>query len=263
MRFNHGIFQAGQLTRGVMLLLGACVGVFALQVIMPDSMNLGFVRLFGLSVDGIKQGWWWQVMTYGLLHGNLLHIVLNMLGLYFLGPELERHMGFPAFLLMFGCCVVLGGLGWLAMMYPTEGVCVGASGGIFGLIGAFAGFFPRRQITLLIFFVLPVTMPAWLMGALFGLIQLAYLFDPGPSGIAYAAHLAGGIAGYVFARLSMRPRAAVYRGEAPRRSMFAADSPSAEEVDRILDKISRDGIHTLTPRERDQLQRAGKRSRGW
>ncbi|HMO03022.1 MAG TPA: rhomboid family intramembrane serine protease [Kiritimatiellia bacterium] len=262
MRFNHGIFQAGQLTRGVALLLGACGGVFALQVILPTAMENEFVRLFGLSVDGIKQGWWWQVMTYGLLHGNLLHILLNMLGLYFLGPELERHMGFPAFLVMFGCCVVLGGLGWLAMMYPTEGVCVGASGGIFGLIGAFAGFFPRRQITLLVFFVLPVTMPAWLMGALFGLVQLAYLFDPGPSGIAYAAHLAGGIAGYVFARLAMRPRTAM-RYDVQRRSMFAADSPSSEEIDRILDKISREGIHTLTPRERDQLQRAGKRSRGW
>lgn len=240
-----------------------CCGIFVAQWMMPYRMELVFIKTFGLSVEGVMNGWFWQFATYGLLHGNLLHLLLNMIGLFFLGPELERHMGTRTFLLMFGFCSVLGGLGWFALMNPYEGTCVGASGGIFGLIGAFAGLFPNRQLTLLIFFVLPVTMPAWLMAVLFGLLQLAYLFNPGPSGIAYAAHLAGGIAGFLFARIVFKEN----RFQSPRsnirRSMFAADSPTSGEIDAILDKVAREGIHTLTTRERSQLQKAGRRSRGY
>jgi hypothetical protein len=120
--------------------------------------------------------------------------------------------------------------------------------------------FPNRQITLLIFFVLPITMPAWLMAALFGLLQLAYLINPGPSGIAYAAHLAGGIAGYLFARVMYRGYEGRYTGfnfKGFQRS--AHDVPTRQEIDVILDKISREGIHTLTSRERAILQKAGRR----
>jgi membrane associated rhomboid family serine protease len=264
MQFNNGMFQFGLLTRGVKSLMLLCGGVFVAQVLMPFHLEQLFVKTFGLSVEGIMNGWLWQFLTYGLLHGNLLHLFLNMLGLFFLGPELERYMGTRTFLLMFGFCCVLGGLGWLALMYPVEGSCVGASGGIFGLIGAFAGLFPHRQLTLLIFFVLPVTMPAWLMAALFGLLQLAYLVNPGSSGIAYSAHLAGGIAGFFFTRILYKDRSG-YGSPRPvtKRSMFAADSPTADEIDAILDKVAREGIHTLTRREREQLQKAGRRSRGY
>lgn len=256
---HNGMFQYGGLTRGVRGLMVACVSVFILQLVL-DFAGFGplFMKVFGLNVEGILNGWLWQVITYSLLHGTLLHLLLNMLGLFFLGPELERHLGTSRFLMLFAFCCVLGGLGWLALIYPYEGTCVGASGGIFGLIGAFAGLFPHRQITLLVFFVLPVTMPAWLMAVLFGMLQLAYLFNPGSSGIAYAAHLAGGVAGYIFTRLLLRERTApAPRG--PRRSMFASDQPTPEEIDHLLDKISREGIHTLTPRERAQLQRASRR----
>jgi membrane associated rhomboid family serine protease len=263
MQFNNGMFQFGLLTRGVKSLMLLCCGVFVAQLLMPLRLEQIFVKFFGLSVEGIMNGWLWQFVTYGLLHGGFLHLFLNMLGLFFLGPELERHMGTRTFLLMFVFCCVLGGLGWLALMYPYEGICVGASGGIFGLIGAFAGLFPNRQLTLLIFFVLPVTMPAWLMAVLFGLLQLAYLFNPGPSGIAYAAHLAGGIAGFLFTRIIFKSRDYSAPVSTIRRSMFAADSPTPEQIDAILDKVAREGIHSLTARERSQLQKAGRRSRGY
>lgn len=244
------------ITPAVKSLMIACTGVYLIQRLMPDPTTLAFMKLFGLGVEGMMNGFVWQLATYTFLHGNLLHLLLNMLGLFFLGPELERRLGVRMFLALFMFSAILGGLGWLALTWPYEGICVGASGGVFGLIGAFAGLFPHRQLTLLVFFVLPVTMPAWLMAVLFGLLQLAYLLNPGGTGIAYAAHLAGGLAGYVFVRM-------MYRTPGPRTNFSirptAPSAPTEAEIDRILDKISQEGLHRLTPREREMLHRAGRR----
>ncbi len=249
------------LTPGVKGLMIACGVIFVFQLALPLTVEQGFVKLFGLGVEGVMRGWWWQFATYALLHGNMWHLLLNMLGLFFLGPELERNLGTRMFLIMFAFCCVLGGIGWLALTWPYDFLCVGASGGIFGLIGAFAGLYPHRQLTLLVFFVIPVTMPAWLLAVLFGLMQLAYLLNPGGSSIAYAAHLAGGIAGFLFTKVMYRHgRRTTFR---PQREQFVATHaeprpPTREEIDAILDKISREGIHRLTPRERAMLQRARK-----
>jgi membrane associated rhomboid family serine protease len=251
------------LTPTVKKLMIACGAVFLLQFLMPFRYELGFLSFFGLGVEGIARGWFWQFATYAFLHGSFFHLLMNMIGLFFLGPELERHLGARHFFIMFMFSAVIGGIGWLALTWPFEGICIGASGGVFGLIGAFAGLFPHRQLTLLVFFVLPVTMPAWLLAVLFGVMQLAYLLTPGESGIAYAAHLAGGVAGYLFTRVMFRPG----RIKAPPfASPFGApppppprpSAPTRAEIDAILDKISRDGLHALTPRERDMLQKVGR-----
>lgn len=259
MYIDNSMFRAGYLTRSVKAIMALCVGVYVLQLALPKGVDIHLVYWFGLSVEGIRSGWVWQFLTYTFLHGSFVHILMNMLGLFFLGPELERTMGTRTFTAMLAFCGILGGLGWLLLTYPYEGVCVGASGAIFGLIGAFAGLFPNRQLTLLVFFILPVTMPAWLLAVLFGLMQLAYLLNPGPSGIAYAAHLAGGIAGYIFVRVLYRRRG--LSGAFSQAKITRENSPSQSEVNAILDKISTSGIHTLTPRERSILQEAGRRSR--
>jgi len=251
--------QFNTLTPVVKRLMIACTAVFVVQFILPLRLELLLVDIFGLGVTGIMRGWVWQLLTYGVLHGSLLHLLLNMLGLFFLGPELERHLGSRVFFIMFLFCVALGGLGWLALTWPYEGICIGASGGIFGLIGAFAGLFPRRQLTLLVFFILPVTMPAWVMAVLFGVFQLAYLLEPGGTGIAYAAHLAGGVAGFLFVRVILRPKrsraADAYTYYPP------ASTPARAEIDAILDKITREGLHALTPREREILRNASRTGR--
>ena len=247
------------LTPVVKRLMIVCGAIFVVQLfLMPLGLELPFVEFFGLGVEGIMRGWLWQLITYAFLHGGLLHLLLNMLGLFFLGPELERYLGARMFFIMFLFCSLLGGLGWLALTWPYEGVCIGASGGIFGMIGAFAGLFPHRQLTLLVFFVLPVTMPAWLLAVLFGLIQMAYLLNPGGSGIAYAAHLAGGLAGYLFVKVIYRQRRRFVR-IVPRDDNTV--DLSRAEIDRVLDKITTEGLHALTPRERMILQQASKKSR--
>lgn len=245
------------MTPVVKKLMMACGVVFLIQFLLPRSIEQGFMEFFGLGVDGIMRGWIWQFATYAFLHGSLMHLLLNMLGLFFLGPELERTLGRRMFFIMFMFCAVLGGVGWLSLTWPYEGICIGASGGIFGLIGAFAALYPRRQLTLLVFFVLPVTMPAWMLAILFGVFQLAYLLEPGGSGIAYAAHLAGGVAGYLFARVLYRParRSAAWSEV----QYIPPPPPGRGEIDAILDKISREGLHSLTTSERLILKQAGQR----
>lgn len=247
-------------TPAVKGLLASCMVVFVVQAILPLSMEARLLEVFGLGVEGFMRGWWWQLLSYAFLHGSIMHILLNMLGLFFLGPELERYLGPRIFLLLFFTCIMLGGVGWLVLTWPYAGICVGASGGVFGLIGAFAGLFPRRQLTLLVFFILPVTMPAWLLALLFGFIQLGYLLDPGESGIAYAAHLAGGLAGFIFSRVVCRQHDRL----SFRRSLsHAGDAthmrPSQAEVDAILDKISTEGLHKISAHEREVLRRAGRK----
>lgn len=263
MFIDTGMFRGGYLTRSVKAILLLCIGVFLVQILLyllPGGLEYRLLRWLGLSVEGVTHGWWWQFLTYAMLHGSFVHLLLNMLGLFFLGPELERAMGTKSFTTMFVFCAVLGGIGWFSLTYPYDGVCVGASGGVFGLIGAFAGLFPHRQLTLLVFFVLPVTMPAWLLAVLFGLMQLAYLLNPGPSGIAYAAHLAGGLAGYIFVKMLYRQgRGWTVRSALHRPAIFKDAGPSPDEVNAILDKISSKGIHSLTPRERSILQKAGRK----
>jgi len=263
MYIDNSIFSNRYLTKSVKMILILCTGIYAIQLflhLIPGGLDFQLVRVFGLSVEGVTGGWLWQFVSYALLHGTFFHLLLNMLGLFFLGPELERTMGTRSFTAMFIFCAVLGGIGWIALTYPYDGVCVGASGGIFGLIGAFAGLFPNRQLTLLVFFVLPVTMPAWLLAVLFGLIQLAYLLNPGASGIAYAAHLAGGIAGFIFVKVLYRKEGGWNAGLSQIRSVKSMDrDPSTVEINAILDKISSDGIHSLSARERAVLQKAGRR----
>lgn len=242
------------LTPVVKRIMIACGAVFLVQMALPFPADRAFVEWFGISVSGIASWHIWQLVTYAFLHGGFIHLLMNTIGLFFLGPELERYLGGRMFFILFMFCSILGGLGWLTLTWPYEGVCIGASGGVFGLIGAFAGLFPHRQLTLLVFFVLPVTMPAWLLAVLFGFMQLAYLLNPGESSIAYAAHLAGGVAGYLFTRIMFRPGRAFRLGSLRRPAPPAG--PTREQIDAILDKITRDGLHALTPREREMLHQA-------
>jgi hypothetical protein len=115
--------------------------------------------------------------------------------------------------------------------------------------------FPRQPITLLLFFIFPITLETWLLVAGLSLIQLLYLLNPGFGGVAYAAHLAGALAGYVYAFAAYRSdrwRTFLQRRETPA-------PPNRDDVDRLLDKVAEKGIQSLSRRERETLERASKR----
>ena len=142
----------------------------------------------------------WQVITYGFLHGGLMHIGFNMLALYMFGGQLERAFGSRRFLVYYMGCIFAAALTQLTVLsfvggeaYPT----VGASGGVFGLLLAYGLFFPHHKVMLLI---PPIPMPAWLFVSLYGLLEIYLGVTGTQSGVAHFAHLGGMLGGWLLIR---------------------------------------------------------------
>jgi membrane associated rhomboid family serine protease len=132
----------------------------------------------------------WQLVTYALLHGGLLHLAFNMYGLWMFGSALEQVWGPRRLLQYYLASVLVAGLVQLVvasgspMAYPT----VGASGGLFGLLLGYAMLFP------------PIPMPAWLFAVVFGLLELTLGVTGEASGIAHFAHVGGMLGGWLMLR---------------------------------------------------------------
>jgi membrane associated rhomboid family serine protease len=190
-------------------LLIANVLVFIVQTLLGDEQTLAVSRWFALwpighdlAVDlgggdiagvGFRV---WQLVTYGFMHGSIMHIVLNMYALYMFGGLIERVMGQRRFVIYYFTCLVAAAVAQLAVvyffepgrMYPT----VGASGAVFGLLGAFAMLFPREKLMLI---PIPIGIPAWLFVTLYGAAELIFGVTGTVSGVAHFAHLGGLFAG--------------------------------------------------------------------
>lgn len=239
------------------------VGVFLLFWLLRAHALYG---LLALSLDGLRQGHVWQPFTYMFLHGGFTHLLFNMFTLYFLGPETERAMGSKHFLAMYLLSGLLGGLGWIWLSPQPHALCVGASGAIYGVLAAFATLYPRRRLTLLVFFIFPVTLLAWQLVAGLAFIEFVLANNDPASGIAHTAHLAGAFAGFLyidqlFENATLRrlwARARDYVAQKPHVPRAAPPPPDQAEVDRILDKISAQGIQSLTKAERQTLHRASR-----
>jgi membrane associated rhomboid family serine protease len=121
----------------------------------------GVLMYFYLIPDYVLQaGAWWQVVTYMFVHASWSHIFFNMLALFIFGIQVERHMGSTEFLLFYFVCGIGAGIVTLFFNSATgQGMVpvVGASGAIFGLLLAFAAFFPDARI--FVFGILPIRAP--------------------------------------------------------------------------------------------------------
>lgn len=261
-------FHVGRITPAVRMILMWTIAIFVVQILVNRATGGAFNLLFGLSSAIHRHGYVWQIVTYMFLHGHIWHLLLNMLMLFFLGPETERTIGTRHFLVLYFLSGVLGGLGWL-LMPGARGICIGASGAVLGVLAAFAALFPNRQITVLLFFVLPITIRAWVLVAVLVGIELLYVVNHFEDGIAHTAHLAGVASGYIYAltvfrgfRIRLFPR----RAKAPRGWQILrgedAQSVSSSEIDRILDKIANEGMGSLSRKERAILERASLERRG-
>jgi len=142
----------------------------------------------------------WQIVTYAFLHGSVAHIFLNMFALYMFGGQLERVFGQKRYLNLYFASVITAAISQLAYAalaggapYPT----VGASGGIFGLLLAFAMYFPQQTIVLLI---PPIPMPAWLFVTLYGALELFLGVSGEEAGVAHFAHLGGMVGAWLLIR---------------------------------------------------------------
>ena len=268
------------------ILLVSLVACYVVQLILEARFGQPQVDgLLGLSIEGLKAHWYWQLITFQFMHVSLLHIAGNMFGLYFFGRAMEEALGRKGMLWLYLLSGTLGGLVQVALGLAFvdrfgHATVMGASAGVFGLIAAFATREPNYPITLLVFFIIPVTLLAkWLL-LIEAVVTVGGLFMGGNT--AHGAHLGGMLTGIAFVkwggwfeglggswgaglrrRVSRVPvRTSAARAvRRPRKS--AEELTTAEfisrEVDPILEKISAQGIHSLTDRERQILEAARSR----
>jgi membrane associated rhomboid family serine protease len=187
----------GPVTPVVKALIIANVAMFLVRALVPAlTTPLGLVPqevLTGLRV--------WQLVTYLFLHGGVFHILFNMLTLWMFGVELERMWGSKYFAKYYFVAGIGAGLTQIiASFLPVDSFAslyyaqtIGASGAIYGLLLAYAMYFPHRQIMFFGIFPIEVRYFVLIMGA----ISLLYATDGG-SGVAHLAHLGGIAAGYLY-----------------------------------------------------------------
>jgi membrane associated rhomboid family serine protease len=174
-------------TRALIL---ANVGVFVAQLLVGSPMLVWFA-LWPIASGRFHP---WQIVTYAFLHGSFAHIFLNMFALFMFGRGLELYWGGRRFLGYYFVCVIAAALTQLAVEGAGGGAepVLGASGGVFGILLAFAWYFPRQRLILL---PIPIPMPAWLFVTGYALIELFSGLTRTQEGVAHFAHLGGMLGG--------------------------------------------------------------------
>lgn len=260
------------------------VVVFLAQLVIERFARLDFTGYLALSLEGLRHGFVWQVLTYQFMHANLLHLLVNCFVIYVFGREVEEALGRKSYLILYFASGVLGGLTQIAAGLLLGGyfaaAVVGASAAGFGVTAAYAMLFPDRII--LLFFIIPMRAKYLLLLSLGVAVWGIVAPDSGLGGvhIADAAHLGGMITGIVFIRWAMhwtwrwpklnprRPARKLVRVSSGSSALWRTkrgddEVPPEEflsrEVDPILDKISAQGIQSLTERERRILEAARTR----
>jgi membrane associated rhomboid family serine protease len=240
-------------------LIGLNVSVFIAQLFL-DAYQPGFVREYlGLSDQGLRAAYGWQIITAMFVHDGPWHLLGNMIILYLLGRDVESIIGQRQFLFLYLAGAVGGELGHLFLM-PATSVLWAASGGVAAVLVAYATILPELELTSLIFFIrLKAKHLAW--GA-FALAILGIAFDR-TARVTHSAYLGGCMAGWLYAHLLGFGRPSILqrtlrqrRTEVERYRAMSPDQFISEEVDPILDKISREGMQSLTWNERRTLARA-------
>jgi membrane associated rhomboid family serine protease len=187
-------------------LLFANVAVFLLQLSGSGGPALAWLALWPPAAGPIAGPSFepWQLVTYSFLHGSFAHIFFNMLALYMFGSDVERLFGSRFCLAYYFGCVVAAALCHLAVTawmgappYPT----VGASGGVYGLLLAFAIYFPQRRIILIF---PPIPMPACVFVLVFAVLELFFGVSGTQAGVAHFAHLGGMVGGWLMIQYRRR-----------------------------------------------------------
>jgi membrane associated rhomboid family serine protease len=225
----------------------------------------------------------WTIVTYMFAHEQIFHLLFNMLAVFFFGPPLEDRWGAREFLKFYLLAGVGGALLSLALPWPI----IGASAAVYGIMVAFAMYWPDNPIYF--FGIFPIK-AKWLVMGLIGL-SVFFALTGGQAGVAHLAHLGGAAVAFAYLRSPWAPSAwgavparkkrssfadwgfprrgrkqktppaqPVRSGKLPA-SMRSESAPKPErnlEIDRILDKISEQGIASLTDEELKQLREASR-----
>jgi len=246
----------------LLTLIGVNVAAYVGQLFL-ESFQMGFVHDFlGLSETGVQDAYAWQFITAAFMHSGPWHLVGNMLVLYLVGRDVESILGQRHFFFLYVAGAFAGELTHLFLM-PSSSVLLGASGGVVAVLMAYATILPELELTAMLFFLVPVRLKAKYLA--YGAVAIGFLllFLDRSAMVTHSAYLGGCAAGWLYAHLlgfgrpSMVQRALHQRKIAAERYRhMGADQFISEEVDPLLEKISREGLQSLTRRERRTLTRA-------
>jgi rhomboid family protein len=249
--------------RGVLLsLIGINLAVFVTQQVLLAHHPAAVIEYLGLSYRGIDQAYAWQFFSAMFLHAGVFSFAGGMIVLYFIGRDVESIFGQKHFLYLYLAGLVGGELGHLFLM-PSRTVLLAAPGGVAAVVVAFATVLPELELTQSLFFIPSAKLKAKYLGfALFAIGLVLVVLDR-QGVVSHSAFLGGGAAGWLYAHLLgfgrpsfvqrvLRRRRIV--GE--RRRQMSLDEFIAEEIDPVLEKISRSGLGSLTRRERRALAEA-------
>jgi membrane associated rhomboid family serine protease len=265
--------------------------VFVAAALLSAASTTSIVPLLGFSPAHFLTRPW-TLLTYAFTHVDFFHVLFNMLALFFFGPPLEERWGAQGFLRFY--LVSAAGAALFSLLQPALYV-IGASGAVYGVMLAFALYWPNSPIY--IFGIFPIA-AKWLVGGL-ALFSILSIMGGGGGGIAHWAHLGGFITAFAYLKSPWAPSAwgeiptrartkqsrsspsallpwvgkgKEARREAPASTAAARTAPQSaaasraerellDDVDRILDKISAEGIQSLTAEERKRLDEVSRRRR--
>ncbi|MCI0436708.1 MAG: rhomboid family intramembrane serine protease [Gemmatimonadetes bacterium] len=222
----------------------------------------------------------WTLVTYMFAHGGFMHILFNMLGLFFFGPALEARWGSREFIKFYFICGIGGAI--LSFLFVNSAI-IGASAAVYGVMLAFAMNWPDTPIY--IWAIFPV--PAKILVAIMAAFSLFSAFSGPYDGVAHFAHLGGFVAAWIYIRWDRRSRRPASPGKLrtlmARRRLTVVPGASGrdertpptrgpapgtpddrellDQLDRVLDKINESGMASLTPAERKLLDDVSRRYR--
>jgi membrane associated rhomboid family serine protease len=252
------------MTPAVKLLLILNVAAFVATDLFLNPGGMVWVERYLALNPSVWSEWFpfvpaWQLLTYGFLHGSVAHILGNALFLYFLGTMLEGTINTRRFWVLYLVSVIAAGFFQLMVgLLTTPGPILGASGGVLAIVCAMAALQPQTRI---IFILFPITLRTLaILFVLMDLFNVAHQLKGDGSNVASFAHLTGAAIGYLAVRTGAiwrDPIEGLTRARAGRAAQSRADS--REKLDALLAKINRDGIGSLSGREKAFLKRMSKR----
>jgi membrane associated rhomboid family serine protease len=191
-------FGPGPLTQAIKILIAVNVAAFVVTSFIPEVLLYLGLR----PMDVIGELRIWQPITYMFLHGGIFHILFNMLALWMFGVELERMWGTRFFTKYYFACGLGAAatsmlLGFLPGDFGSQlytSLTIGASGAIYGVLLAYALYFPHRPILMFMLFPIPAKYFVMIIGAI---SLYSSMGGPG-SGVAHIAHLGGLVTGYLY-----------------------------------------------------------------
>ena len=253
-------YKPALFTDAIKILVSVNFGIFLLQTVARTEGL--FFPLFGLVPKLVWSEFMiWQPFTYLFFHGGIWHLLINMFVLWMFGSELERLWGKEHFLKFYFVTGV--GAGLVTMIFGLNSMTpiVGASGAVYGVLLAYGLTYPNRTVYL--YGIIPIKSLWFVIGI--GVIAFMSSFD-NVSQISHLTHLSGMVIGYLMLKrpvrfndlwFTIRKRTLEYKIKHEEKKITQHQAIE-REIDRILDKINREGFESLTEEEHDRLYKGSQ-----